>query len=86
MKCCKSVCRTLFESKVFVEGVCRTLFESEVRGLCMSNTVESKVRKRVRVEHCLKVKCVDVYVEHCLKVKWVKVYVEHCLKVKCVDV
>ena len=40
---------------------------------------------KVYVEHCMKVKCVDVYVEHCLKVKCVDVYVEHCLKVKCVD-
>ena len=33
------------------------------------------------MEHCAKVKCVDVYVEHCVKVK---VYVEHCAKVKSV--
>ena len=31
-------------------------------------------------EHCVKVKCVDVYVQHCMKVKCVKVYVEDCTR------
>ena len=37
---------------------------------------------KVYVEHCMKVKCVDVYVEHCLKVKCVKIYAEHCMEVE----
>ena len=48
----------------------------------MSNT-ESKVRKNI-CEHCMEVKCVDVYVDYCMKVKCVNVYVEHCLNVMCV--